>query len=39
MTTIGYIIVILGAASFSVDLMRLIERVDRPSRHRRRRMA
>lgn len=39
MTTIGYFIVILGAASFAVDLMRLIEKMDRPRHHRRRRLA
>lgn len=36
MTTLGYIIVILGAGSIAVNLMRLIDRIDQPqqrSRH------
>ncbi len=36
MTTLGYIIVILGAASIAVNLMRLIDRLDRPQPRRRR---
>lgn len=36
MTTLGYIIVILGAGSISVNLMRLIERLDQPQQRRRR---
>ena len=35
MTTFAYIIVILGAASIAVNLMRLIDRIDQP-RHSRR---
>ena len=38
MTTLGYIIIILGAGSISLNLMRLIERIDRP-RHTKRRVA
>lgn len=38
MTTIGYIIVILGAASIAINIMRLIDRIDQP-KQRRRRMA
>ena len=34
MTTIGYVIVILGALSVSVNLMHLIDRLERPQ-HRR----
>lgn len=36
MTAMGYIIVIVGALSASVNLMHLIDRLDRP-RHRQRR--
>lgn len=36
MTTIGYIIVILGAASIAINIMRLIDRIDQPKQHRRR---
>lgn len=39
MTTLGYIIVILGAGSIAANLMRLIERIDTPRRQPRRRMA
>jgi hypothetical protein len=35
MTTLGYIIVILGAGSIAVNLMRLIDRLDQPQRRRR----
>ena len=35
MTTLGYIIVILGAGSIAVNLMRLIDRIDQPRRSRR----
>ena len=35
MTTIGYIIVILGAGSIAVNLMRLIDRIDQPHQRRR----
>ena len=36
MTTIGYVIVILGALSVSVNLMHLIDRLERPQRRQRR---
>ncbi len=36
MTTLGYIIVMLGAASITVHLMRLIDQIDTPRRSRRR---
>lgn len=36
MTTIGYIIVILGAASIAINIMRLIDRIDQPKQRRRR---
>lgn len=39
MTTIGYIIIILGAADLSVNLMHLIDRLDKPQSRRRRRYA
>lgn len=35
MTTLGYLIVILGAGSIAVNLMRLIDRIDQPRRNRR----
>ena len=35
MTTLGYIIVILGAGSIAVNLMRLIDRIDQPRPRRR----
>jgi len=35
MTTLGYIIVILGALSIAVNLMRLIDRIDQPRQRRR----
>lgn len=35
-STLGYIIIIVGALSVSVNIMRLIDRLERPrSRHRR----
>ena len=37
MTTIGYIIIILGAVSVSLNLMRFIDYIDRPQPRRRRR--
>ena len=37
MATIGYVIVILGALSVSVNLMHLIDRLERPRRNQRRR--
>ena len=36
MTTLGYIIVILGAGSIAVNLMRLIDRLEQPQPRRRR---
>ncbi len=36
MTTIGYLIVILGAGSIAVQLMGLIDRIDNPRPRRRR---
>lgn len=36
MTILGYVITILGVASISVNLMRLIERIDRPEHMSRR---
>lgn len=36
MTTLGYIIVMLGAGSIAAHLMRLIEQIDTPRRSRRR---
>lgn len=36
MTTLGYIIVILGAGSIAAHLMHLIERLDTPQQPRRR---
>ena len=30
MTTLGYIIVVLGAGSIAVNLMQLIDRIDQP---------
>mgnify|MGYP006976125073 CR=1 FL=1 len=39
MTTIGYVIVILGALSVSVNLMHLIDRLERPQRRQRRNAA
>ena len=39
MTTLGYVIVILGAGSIAVNLMHLIERLDQPRPQRRRRAA
>ena len=36
MTTLSYIIVILGAGSIAVNLMRLIDRIDQPRQRRRR---
>ena len=35
MTTLGYFIVILGAGSIAVNLMRLIDRIDQPHQRRR----
>ena len=35
MTTLGYFVVILGAGSIAVNLMRLIDRIDQPQRSRR----
>jgi hypothetical protein len=35
MTTLGYVIVILGAGSIAVNLMRLIDRIDQPQQRRR----
>ena len=34
MTTLGYIIIILGAGSIAINLMNLIERLDQPRRKR-----
>ena len=39
MSAIGYVIVILGAMSVSVNLMHLIDRLERPRRSQRRRNA
>ncbi len=39
MATIGYVIVILGALSVSVNLMHLIDRLERPCRNQRRNAA
>ena len=39
MSAIGYVIVILGAMSVSVNLMHLIDRLERPCRNQRRRNA
>ena len=39
MATTGYMIVILGALSVSVNLMHLIDRLERPRRNQRRRNA
>ena len=36
MTTLGFIITILGAASLAVNIMHLIDRLDQPKRRRRR---
>lgn len=36
MTTFGFIITILGAASLAVNIMHLIDRLDQPKRRRRR---
>ena len=36
MTTLGYIIIILGAGSIAYNLMRLIDRIDQPHRAGRR---
>ena len=33
-TTLGYIIIIAGALSVSVNIMRLIDRLERPRRRR-----
>ena len=35
MTTLGYLIVILGAGSIAVNLMHLIDRIDQPCPRRR----
>lgn len=35
-TTLGYIIIIVGALSVSVNIMRLIDRLERPRSRRRR---
>ncbi len=35
MTTLGYMIVILGAGSIAVNLMHLIDRIDQPRPRRR----
>ncbi len=35
MTTLGYLIVILGAGSIAVNLMHLIDRIDQPRPRRR----
>lgn len=34
MTTIAYFFVFLGAACVAINLMRLIDRIDNPRRHR-----
>ena len=39
MSAIGYVIVILGAMSVSVNLMHLIDRLERPRRSQRHRNA
>lgn len=36
MTTLGYMIVIFGTLSISVNLMHLIDRLERPQRRQRR---
>ena len=38
-TTLGYIIIIVGALSVSVNIMRLIDRLERPRSRRRSRSA
>ena len=35
MTTLGYIIIVLGAGSIAVNLMHLIDRIDQPRPRRR----
>ena len=35
MTTFGMIITFLGAASIAANLMRLVDRIEQPRRHRR----
>lgn len=39
MTTIGLLITLLGAGSIAVNVMRLIDRIDRPAPRRKRRTA
>ena len=39
MTAMGYVIVILGTLSAAVNLMHLIDRLERPQRSQRRRTA
>ncbi len=39
MTTFGFIMILLGAASVAANVMHLIERIDRPTPRRRRHTA
>ena len=39
MTTLGLIITLLGAGSIAANVMRLIDRIDKPAPRRRRRTA
>lgn len=36
MTTLGFIVTILGAGSFAVNMMHLIDRLDQPKQRRQR---